>query len=82
MLGFGIVSKHWPLFILNQLEQVLSNMNIYVVKNERDEEVAAYTDAQHAKQVAAEFELVTVQRYHVEMLACETDAEPEEIPIV
>lgn len=52
-------------------------MNIYVVKNERNEEVAAYTDAQHAKRVAAEFEQATVRRHHVETLKCETETETE-----
>lgn len=50
-------------------------MNIYVVKNERNEEVAAYTDAQHAKKIAAEFEQATVHRYHVEELRCEDEVE-------
>jgi hypothetical protein len=54
-------------------------MNIYIVKNERDEEVAAYTDAQHAKLIAAEFELATLQRYRVEELLCELDAEESSV---
>jgi hypothetical protein len=50
-------------------------MNIYIVKNERNEKVAAYTDAQHAKLIAVEFEQVTVQRHHVEELPGATEVE-------
>lgn len=47
-------------------------MTIYIVKNERDEEVAAYTNQQHARLIAEQFEEFTFRRYTVEELPCKT----------
>ncbi len=43
-------------------------MSIYLVKNERNEEVAAFTDPQPAKSIAEELQSATFQLYHVEEL--------------
>ena len=41
-------------------------MSIYIVKNERHEEVAAYTDPQPAKHIAEQLQSATLQHYSVE----------------
>ncbi|GEM_PF-2408528 len=43
-------------------------MSIYILKNERNEEVSAYTDINRAKDVAKQLETVTTQHYSVEEL--------------
>ncbi len=43
-------------------------MTIYIVKNERDEEVAAYTNPQPAESIAEQLQAATLQRYCVEKL--------------
>ncbi len=43
-------------------------MSIYLVKNERNEEVAAYTDPQPAVYVAEQLQSATLQHYRVEEL--------------
>ncbi len=50
-------------------------MIIYIVKNERDEEVAAYTDQQHARLFAEQFEEATFQQCNVEELVCDISTE-------
>lgn len=44
-------------------------MSIYLVKNERDEEVSAYTDPTKAEYLAEQLETATLQHYSVEELA-------------
>lgn len=43
-------------------------MSIYLVKNEIDEEVTAYTDLQLAEYLAEQLQADTRQQYHVEEL--------------
>ncbi len=46
-------------------------MTIYIVRNERDEEVAAYTSPKPAESIAAELQSATLQPYSVEKLVVE-----------
>lgn len=46
-------------------------MTIYIVKNERNEEVAAYTSPQPAESIAEELRSATLQHYSVEELVVE-----------
>lgn len=50
-------------------------MIIYIVKNDRDEEVAAYTDQQHARVFVEQFEEATFRQYNVEELVCDISTE-------
>lgn len=43
-------------------------MSIYIVKNERNEEVAAYTEPRSAEYVAEQLQSATLQQYTVEEL--------------
>jgi hypothetical protein len=43
-------------------------MSIYIVKNERNEEVSAYTDPQRAKDDAEQFQSLFSQQFSVEEL--------------
>ena len=43
-------------------------MSIYIVRNERDEEVSAYTDKQRAESMAVELETATYHEHSVEEL--------------
>ncbi len=43
-------------------------MSIYIVKNERNEEVAAYTEPKPAEYIAEQLQSATLQRYRVEEL--------------
>lgn len=43
-------------------------MSIYLVMNEIDEEVTAYTDLQQAEYLAEQLQADTRQQYHVEEL--------------
>lgn len=45
-------------------------MSIYVVKNERNEEVSSYTDRQRAKYFAEQLQFQFFQQYRVEELIC------------
>jgi heat shock protein HspQ len=46
-------------------------MTIHIIVNDRNEEVAAYTDKQQASLIAEELEEASLEHYHVEELACE-----------
>jgi hypothetical protein len=46
-------------------------MTIYIIRNNRKEEVAAYTDKQRASLIAEELEDASLDRYYVEELICE-----------
>lgn len=52
-LWFGCISK-------------AVKMSIYLVKNELNEEVSAYTDLQRAKDLAEQLQSATFERYCVE----------------
>ena len=48
-------------------------MSIYIIRNERDEEVSAYTDKQRAENIAVELETATHHQYGVEELVMNDD---------
>ncbi len=49
-------------------------MSLYLVKNERNEEVSAYTTPQRAERLAEQLETATFQRYVVEELIVDLSA--------
>lgn len=50
-------------------------MSIYIVKNERNEEVTAYTDAERANYIAEQLESATLQSYSIEKVEVEDGVE-------
>lgn len=49
-------------------------MSIYIVKNERNEEVSSYTDAQRAKDSAEQFQSIFSQEFSVEELIVDANS--------
>lgn len=54
-------------------------MTIHIVRNEHGDEVAAYTDYQHARLTAAEFEYFSARQFTVETLICEISTEDKAV---
>ena len=52
-------------------------MTLYIVKNERNEEVSAYTDIQRAMYLAEQLQSEFFQDYRVEELSSESENEVE-----
>jgi hypothetical protein len=50
-------------------------MTLHIVLNERNQEVAAYTDKQQATLIANELEAASQERYRVKELVCVTQPE-------
>jgi len=58
-------------------------MTIYVVKNERNEEVSSYTDLKRAKYFAEQLQFLFFQHYRIEELVCESKdvgSRPDTLP--
>lgn len=55
-------------------------MTIYIVKNERNEEVAAFTDFQRAKYLAGQLQSMFAHHYKVEELVASKNQEDQAAP--
>ena len=50
-------------------------MTLYLIKNEQNEEISAYTNLQRAQHMTEELNILSSQVYRVEVLIAESQAE-------